>query len=243
MSYTVYMHINKTNGKKYVGFTGQALKKRWGNGLNYTSKYFRNAILKYGWDGFLHIELMWNLTEIEAKKNEIIFINAYKSNKAESGYNLTSGGEGVSGYKPTKETLKRLSESHKGIKLSDEAKEKLSKFNKGKKLSEEHKRKLSLSGIGKGKGRIMSAERKGRISESCKGREPWNKGKSGEENGNAKKVICVSTNEIFNSIKECGDNFEVKSVTLSRWLSGKYKCTHEYVFMFYNEYTALQEVS
>ena len=53
---------------------------------------------------------------------------------------------------------------------------------------------------------------------------------------NAKKVICLSTNEIFNSIKECGDHFGVKSVTLSRWLLGHHKCTHRYSFMFYDQY-------
>lgn len=53
---------------------------------------------------------------------------------------------------------------------------------------------------------------------------------------NCKKVICLSTNEIFDSIKECGDHYGIKSITLSRWLLGKFKCTHKYKFMFYDEY-------
>ena len=218
MSYTVYMHINKTNGKKYVGFTGQEVAKRWKNGRGYIGTRFYNAITKYGWDSFLHIELMWNLTEIEARKNEIIFINAYKSNKAESGYNLTAGGEGVSGYKPTPEILKKLSESHAGQVP----------WNKGKNgiYSEETKRKLSEARYN------LSEETRKKLSELAK-----------ITKNRSVKVICKDTNEIFNSVTECANHLNINRHTLSNWLTGYHKCTHQYKFMYYDKYTALQEVN
>ena len=33
--YSVYMHVNKANDKKYVGMTGMPVEKRWKNGKGY----------------------------------------------------------------------------------------------------------------------------------------------------------------------------------------------------------------
>ena len=49
-NYTVYIHNNKINHKKYIGITKQKPEYRWGyNGCNYKeSPHFWNAIQKYG---------------------------------------------------------------------------------------------------------------------------------------------------------------------------------------------------
>ena len=71
--WTVYMHINKLNNKKYVGITSRNPNERWGkNGNRYkSSPHFYSAIQKYGWDNFEHIILKDNLTSEEADKLEI----------------------------------------------------------------------------------------------------------------------------------------------------------------------------
>ncbi len=74
-----------------------------------------------------------------------------------------------------------LSESKKGKKLSEEHKKALSEAKKGKKLSEETKRKISESN----KGKKLSEEHKRKIIVS-----------------NMKKIICLDTGKIYNSIKE-----------------------------------------
>lgn len=100
-TYCVYVHTNKTNGKKYVGQTvrGDNPKKRWGGGSGYvTQKYFYRAIQKYGWDGFEHEVIASNLTKEEADNFEILLIDKLKAYDNNFGYNCTLGGGGTSGY-------------------------------------------------------------------------------------------------------------------------------------------------
>ena len=52
-NYTVYMHINKINDKKYVGITSRTPELRWQNGTAYKrNPHFNAAIQKYGWDNY-----------------------------------------------------------------------------------------------------------------------------------------------------------------------------------------------
>lgn len=94
--WTVYVHVNRINGKKYVGITGQNPNKRWGyHGCNYKTTYhFYNAIQKNGWDSFEHILVLQHLTQREANILEKLFIQIYKCNNKQYGYNLSSGGTG-----------------------------------------------------------------------------------------------------------------------------------------------------
>lgn len=155
MSYTVYMHVNKTNGKKYVGITCQKNPKaRWHNGEGYRQqRRFYNAIKCYGFDGFEHIILENGLTKEEAETKEQEYIRKHKSNDLRYGYNIENGGH-VNKYTEeqrrhmsavkmggiaSEETKKKMSESHKGLspawltgrKASDETKAKMSKSRSG----------------------------------------------------------------------------------------------------------------
>ena len=71
--YLIYCHVNKINGKRYVGYTSYTHNpnRRWRDGLGYLNghhKIFASAILKYGWDNFEHIILENNIiTAKEAK--------------------------------------------------------------------------------------------------------------------------------------------------------------------------------
>jgi hypothetical protein len=82
-----------------------------------------------------------NLTEEEAFGKEKAFIQSYGriNNKTGVLSNLTDGGDGPAGMIVSRETLAKLSESHKGQcrKHSEETKRKISVGHKGKKLSKE----------------------------------------------------------------------------------------------------------
>ena len=93
-NYKVYIYINKINGKKYVGQTGNSLELRAGkNGYGYKKCiHFYNAIQKYGWENFEPYIIYDNLTKDEADKFEIQLISLLKTMDENYGYNITSGG-------------------------------------------------------------------------------------------------------------------------------------------------------
>lgn len=93
--YTVYVHINKTNGKRYVGLTSTPVKRRWDNGSGYMEGTFiRSAINKYGFDGFEHVILAENLSKEDACCLEQEYIAKWNTTNRQYGYNQTLGGEG-----------------------------------------------------------------------------------------------------------------------------------------------------
>lgn len=149
-NFCVYRHTSPS-GKCYIGITNQDLERRWGsNGYNYTivkkdgklkHPYFANAILKYGWDNFKHEILHINLTKEEACAKEKEYIAYYK--KGGKSYNITDGGEGLWGYKFTKEQIKKSAEKRRGIKQSPETIAKRVAKNTGKTRTDEQKMKTS----------------------------------------------------------------------------------------------------
>ena len=119
--YSVYVHINKTNNKKYVGLTSVEPEKRWnkGNGYRYNT-HFYSAIKKYGLDGFEHEVVASNLTKQEAENFEKLLIKQLECYKSEFGYNNDMGGNAAD--KTSEQTRRRLSESHMGNKNTEHQK-------------------------------------------------------------------------------------------------------------------------
>lgn len=140
MSYTVYKHTTPCQ-KVYIGITSQSVKKRWLNGLGYShNDYFFKAIKKYGWGNIKHEVLFDGLTKEQATQKEIELIAKYKSNQREYGYNISSGGDGVNGYKHSEEALKKIKNLYikghtpwnKGMTTPEETRVKQSNARKGK---------------------------------------------------------------------------------------------------------------
>lgn len=92
-NYTVYTHINKINGKMYIGLTKQKVNLRWGKGSGYKGNvHFYKAIQKYGWDNFEHEIIASGLTKEEAGNFEKLLIKKLDTTNDEKGYNLDKGG-------------------------------------------------------------------------------------------------------------------------------------------------------
>ena len=101
---TVYCHVNKINGKIYIGITTKQPEKRWGNnGIGYKpsgksyESHFYNAIQKWGWDSFLHIILIENIPLYQAEIIERELIKKYDATNRNYGYNRALGGAGGGG--------------------------------------------------------------------------------------------------------------------------------------------------
>jgi hypothetical protein len=90
------------------------------------------------------------------KENYALFIERYlifRIGKSIEGkgplVNICNGGEGVSGYKHSKETLKKISQKSKNRIVSEETRKKISISNKGRIKTSEERKKLSISHTGK----------------------------------------------------------------------------------------------
>lgn len=119
--YKVYAHINKINGKIYIGLTSKSPNQRWDNGKGYVyNSHFWSAIKKYGWDNFEHMIIFDDLTKEMAYVVEKELIKKYNTTDQNFGYNHLSGGDnGYSSYNPnyirtySEETRRKMSESQK----------------------------------------------------------------------------------------------------------------------------------
>ena len=110
--FTVYMHVNRANGKRYIGITSVNPIDRWNGGSGYyKNKHFFAAILKFGWDNFDHLILYSGLSKDEACLIEQSLIAEHHTQDKRFGYNLTSGGEH---FKHSEETKRLMSKNRIG---------------------------------------------------------------------------------------------------------------------------------
>ena len=209
-NYSVYIHTNKINNKKYIGLTGKQPEQRWSNGKHYNhSTHFNRAIQKYGWDNFEHEIVKTHLTAEEASELEKELIKKYDTTNMEHGYNLDSGGSRTTHSNETKEKIRK---AITGIKRSDKTKEKLRKAaigNKnsvGKHHTEEARQKNREAHIGKT--HTLSEEAKLKISLSQKTR---------------KEIICVELNLEFHSVGATAKYFGTAQGNISQALTGRSK--------------------
>ena len=160
--YTIYKITNNVNDKVYIGQTIKTLQQRWSHHLCLAKQgstlYFHKAICKYGKDSFKTEQISLTENKDAANAVECFFIKHFNAMDNRYGYNLTEGGDGVSGLSFesrekisnaarkqiwTEERCKKISLAKKGVKLSEEHKLAIGKANKGKIVSLEDRQKRS----------------------------------------------------------------------------------------------------
>ncbi len=187
----IYKATNKINGKSYIGQTVKSLESRKNeHKRSLNDFYFIRALRKYGFDSFEWGVLEYCDSKEELDEMEFHYIKQYGSFRP-SGYNMTLGGEGSLGWKPSVETKKKISNSKKGKSIgkensfydkkhSEETKQKMKKnhWSKhidysiekhpcyGKKHSEEAKIKIGATSKGRCLGRKHTKEAITKISKA-----------------------------------------------------------------------------
>lgn len=184
--YIIYMHKNKINNKVYIGQTSlDPPEKRWRNGQGYQKQYFYKAIKKYGWDNFEHIILEKNLTFEEANEREKYYIKIFNSLDKNFGYNCTDGGKQIE--KISKESIEKIKKS-----WTQERKEKQSERMKKLWQNEDFREKASMPSTNQW-------HPKGELNPM------YGSHRTGKEAARKRKVQCIETGEIFDTIKQAAE--------------------------------------
>ena len=159
----VYLIRNVVNGKMYIGKTSGSLKERWGQHIADSKRrsrtYLGRAIIKYGPQAFTIEELERCTNEEDLDRCEAKWIQTYRSDQRDIGYNLTTGGDGGVWTDPKRR------ESHRLRMLGNSIK-------RGSSTPEEVRKKIGRGCLGKKyPGRTLSIERRKEISQAMKGRK------------------------------------------------------------------------
>lgn len=228
----IYMYTFP-NEKRYIGKSCRSLRNRQGKEFcNYERcTVLYRAIQKYGAENIVQTVLFENDMEDEyACRLEQICIALFKTNCCQYknpsyGYNLTNGGEGVSGWHPDEDRYKELckmlevfADRRRGEHPSIETRTKMSISAKKRKyvpMSEETKRKISIANSREN----MTEETRIRRSNSKK-----------------KKIIVIKeeTGEImiFDSMTECAEYFHVAPSMITRYCNETRKNKYGYKFQY-----------
>ena len=241
----IYLTTNIINGRKYMGQRkfSHGWKGYLGSGIILTQ-----AIKKYGKDNFNRTIMAIAYSKEELNKLEIEFIHNHNAVENDDYYNITHGGDSpMSGRKMSEEHKDKISKSEKGKDVSLETRIKISVSSKGRmhsietkekirKTSEErlHSEKTKEKMRGENNhfyGKHHSEESKLKMSNSLKGRkhseETKNKMKKSSmkrgENPNARKIICITTGEIFDCIKDASEKYNIQSAHIVECCKGVLK--------------------
>lgn len=111
--YTIYKATNMITGKSYIGITNNYARRLNSHRHAKDPYYFHTAIRKHGFESFIWEILYQSKDEFHTlHEMEPYFIQEYDS--YQNGYNLTLGGDGSYGWKPSEKTKRKISKANKG---------------------------------------------------------------------------------------------------------------------------------
>lgn len=148
-SYLIYEAVNPVNGKRYIGKTNDLEVRKAGHRRTSIKGgfVFGRAIRKYGFETFQWNILSRHKVEADALEEEVRVIKQ----RREAGvilYNMTDGGDGVSGHKYTPEQNAANSARQLGRKVSAETRKRQSKAHLGSKRTTAQRKNISEAKMG-----------------------------------------------------------------------------------------------
>lgn len=216
----IYKITNTCNGKFYIGssvnFTIRKSEHfRDLRNNKHPNRHLQKAFNKYGEESFKFEVIEYVEDKNNLLEREQYWIDRLNVCDRNIGYNIAK----VAGKPP----------SRKGIKLSAEHKNKISETNK--KMSKEIRNKISKSQLGENNnlyGKTHSAKTKDKIRNSLKGHIVSEK----QRMKLYKPVINLSTNEVFNSIKDASNSCSISETVIVRACKGKQKTAGGYRWIY-----------
>jgi NUMOD3 motif len=202
MEYYTYAYLREDGTPYYVG-KGKGRRAFLKHGSFYPPPKKRILFLKR------------NLTEKQAFIHEVYMISVFGRKDLGTGilHNKTDGGDGCSGKIMTEKDIENRRKGRLGKPLSESHKRKIAEANRGtpKTMTEKRKQSDIEKGL-RARGKLIGdknptkrPEVRKKISDSCKGRNAWNKGISnpnitGGRNPRARK-LCYN-GVVYDSIKD-----------------------------------------
>jgi group I intron endonuclease len=224
----IYRITNLVNGKTYIGQSID-IKRRFCDHrcISHESNiHLKRALKKYGKDNFRY-EVLEECDISELDEKEIYYISTLKPE-----YNIASGGQSSLRAYP-EEVKKVISQKAKAQweRMTDEEKRYRIEHNlkgqpKGHPVSAETREKLRDENLGKKQSAETINKRKQTFIEKKKN------GYVQTNAGHRKKIICVETGEIFDSVKETGEHLNVNPSNISHVLKGRQKSVKGYHFEY-----------
>lgn len=224
----IYKITNLINGKTYIGQSIDIQRRFWEHRCvsHESNRHLKYALQKYGKDNFKY-EVLEECDESLLDERERYYIAKHKPE-----YNVTNGGQDSLRRYPD-EIKKKISQKAKEqwANMSNEEKadriaNNLKGPKKGHAVSEETRKKLRDFNIGKKQSSETIEKRK----------ETMRKKKSaGYVQTNAshrKKIICIETGEIFESVKEASESLGIRASNISHVLKGRQKTAKGFRFEY-----------
>ena len=214
----IYKITNKINGKFYIGQSVD-IKRRFTEHKTPHGRMtsIKLAIKKYGKENFL-FEVIEECSIENLDAREVYWIS-----KLNPQYNRNEGGRGSRGHHVSDDVRQTLSHKNKqhwiGLPENEKAiiKERLCGPAKGHPVSEATREKLRIANTGK----VQSAETVERHRATIKKKKA--EGYVQTNAGHRKKVRCVETNQIFESVKAAGESLSVHPSCITGVLKGRYQ--------------------
>ena len=161
--FQAYLVTCRTTGKRYVGITSGDVARRWKDHVYYSrrarsaSSALGAAIRKYSPEAFVVKAVACALTVDDAQAIESLLIQQFGT-VAPDGYNLTLGGEGRFGFKPTPESVERSAAKHRGLPCHPNTRAASARFHRGRKRSQEHRARISAAKRGRSRSEATKAK-------------------------------------------------------------------------------------
>ena len=232
----IYIITNTINGNRYIGQSIDIKRRFWDHRCisHERNRHMKHALKKYGKENFRY-EVLEECDVDALDERETYYINLLKPE-----YNVMSGGQVH--REVTDDVKKILSEKSKqqwrkksASERADIIKNNLIGPRKGHPVLPETREKLRNANIGK----KQSEETISKRMETFRRKKEAGWVKNGK--AHCKRIVCMETGEVFESVKSAGEHFNMRSTNISAMLKGRQATAKGYHFKYFDSVETLPD--